>query len=110
MDMWSSYQSVMNRTRCTSGLSSQPERCPGRLHGLLDHRQQVGSQRVQVDLLAQPRAERVDGPCRVVAAAIEATVDQPLDASAGGLEEGGQRQGRRGDDQAVVPAEPLAQT
>lgn len=38
----------------TSHRRSQPQRRHGRLHGLIDHSQQPGRQRVQVDLLTEP--------------------------------------------------------
>jgi hypothetical protein len=62
---------------------SKPQRRLSRLHGLVDHGQQLGGQRVQVDLLAQPRAEPLDGAGGVVAAAVEAPVDLGLDAVSG---------------------------
>ena len=45
-------------------------------------RLEVGAQPVELDLLAQPRAERIERPLRVVAAAVEAPVDEPLDRDA----------------------------
>jgi hypothetical protein len=51
--------------------------------------EQLGRQRVQVELLAQARAEGLDGPGRVVAAPVEASVHGVLDAAAGRLEHGG---------------------
>jgi hypothetical protein len=65
------------------------------LHGLLDHRQQLASQGLEVDLLAQPGAERL-----VVAAPVEAAVHRLLDAAAGRLEHRSHGQGRPGYDQA----------
>ena len=41
----------------------------GWLHGLVDHGQDLGGQGVQVDLVAQAGAERLDHPAGVVAAA-----------------------------------------
>ena len=42
-----------------------------------DDAAQVAPQRVEVDLVAQPRAERLERLRRVVAAAVEAAVDDP---------------------------------
>jgi hypothetical protein len=50
---------------------SKPQRDPGRLHGLVDHHQQLGGQGVQIDLLAQMVAERRDPLGSVVAAPVE---------------------------------------
>src|SRR5512133_366183 len=58
---------------CAKGVvwgGSKPKRDPGRLHGLLDHRQQLAGQGLQVDLLAQPPAERLDHAGGVVAAPV----------------------------------------
>ena len=40
---------------------AQPQRRPGRLHGVVDHGQQLGGEGVGVDLLTQPGRERLDG-------------------------------------------------
>jgi hypothetical protein len=61
---------------------AEPERRLGRLHGLVDHPQQLALQGVQVDLVAQPGREGVQGAGGVVAAAVEAAVDQVLDSAA----------------------------
>jgi hypothetical protein len=61
-----------------SGGRSKPKRRRGWLHCLVDHRQQLGRQRVQVHLLAQPGAERLDGLGRVVAAPVEPAVDHAM--------------------------------
>ena len=45
---------------------------PGRLHGLLDHGQQLDLQGVQIDLLAEPGRERLGGAGGVVAAPVAA--------------------------------------
>jgi hypothetical protein len=74
---------------------SQPQGHRGRLDGLVDHRQQLGGQRLQVQLLARAGAERCDGGGGVIAPAVEAPVHRVLDAAAGGLERRGDRQ--RGD-------------
>jgi hypothetical protein len=50
---------------------SKPQRHLGRLHGLLDHAEQLGGEDVQVDLLAQPGTERLNRLGRIVAAPVE---------------------------------------
>jgi len=51
---------------------SKPERGSGRLHRLVDHGQQLGRERVRVDLIAQAGAERLDRASGVKAATVEA--------------------------------------
>ena len=63
---------------------AQPQRDVGGPHRLGDDGLEVGAQRAEVDLVAQPRAERLDGPRGVVAAAEEAAVHRLLDAAATG--------------------------
>ena len=72
---------------------SQPQRRCGRLHGLVDDCQQFGRQGAQLDLVPQAGAERRHRPGSVIAAPIEASVDQVLDAAPGGLEQGRHDQG-----------------
>ena len=74
---------------------------------MVDYRQQLGGQRVQVHLVAEPAAERGDRAGGVIAAAVEAAVDQGLDAAAGWLEHCRYRQGRGRHDQAGVAAQQL---
>src|SRR4029450_1867572 len=69
---------------------------PGRLHGLVDRGQQLVREAVQGDVVTQGGGEGLDGPGRVVAAAVEAAVDRGLDAAAGRLEQGGHGQGGPG--------------
>jgi len=95
--------------RASTAGSSKPQRHLGRLHRLLDHRQQLSRQRVQVDLVPEAGAERRDRAGGVVAAPVEAPVDRGLDAAAGRLEHPGDRQRRGGHDQAGLPAEELAE-
>jgi hypothetical protein len=71
------------RSSCRRRLS-KPQRRRGRLHGLVDHGQRLGPQHVQVHLIAQVSAERLDSPGRIVAAAVEAPVDRLLLAGAPG--------------------------
>ena len=59
------------------------KRGAGGLHRLSDHGQQLGVERVQVDLVAQPDREGVEGAGGVVAAPVEAAVDHLLDAPPG---------------------------
>jgi hypothetical protein len=82
----------------------------GSAHGLLDHRQQLGAEGIQVELVPQVGAERLDRLGGVLAASVEAAVNRLLDAAAGRLEHGRDRQGGPGHDQAGVPAEQLAQS
>jgi hypothetical protein len=75
----------------------QPQRRLGGLHGLVNRGQQLGRQRVQVDLVAEAGAERLDGPGGVVAAPVEATIYTVLDAAAGWLEQRGHGESGAGD-------------
>jgi hypothetical protein len=93
--------------RRTAG-RSKPQCHLGWLHGLVGHGQQLGSQGVQVDLLVQPIAEHRDRVGGVVAAAVEAAVDDRLDAAADWSEHRRHRQGGTGHDQAGVAAHELA--
>src|SRR5215204_602791 len=63
---------------------AQPQRCRGRLHGVVDHAQQLAGQGVQVDLVTQAGAEGGDRLGGVVAAAVEAAVHHRLDPAAQG--------------------------
>jgi len=74
------------------------------LHGLVDHGQQLAVEHVKVDLVAQAQGEAVHGAGGVVAAAVEAAVDQVLDPAAQGLEQGGGGQGGGGHGQAARAA------
>src|SRR5829696_864081 len=65
---------------------TQPQRRGSGLHGLVDHGAQLGRQGVQVDLVAQPGAERLDRSGSVVAAPVEAPVHGLLGATAGWLD------------------------
>ncbi len=61
---------------------AEPQRRLGRLHGLVDHGQQLAPEGVQVDLVAEAGREPLHGPGGVIAAAVEAPVDQVLDPPA----------------------------
>jgi hypothetical protein len=74
----------------------QPQRRLGGLHGLVNRGQQLGRQRVQVDLVAEAGAERLDGPGGVVAAPVEAPIHRLLDAASGRLEQRRHGQGGAG--------------
>ena len=65
-------------------------------------RAQLVAERVEVDLVAQARAEALERPCGVVLAAVEAPVDAGLDAAAGRLEERRDGERRDGDGQAAA--------
>jgi hypothetical protein len=62
-----------------------------RLHGLLDHAQQVLTQLSQVHILPQRRREVLQRARRVVLAAIEAPVNYPLDAPRRGVKSAAMR-------------------
>ena len=49
---------------------------------------QLGRERVEVDFVTQPLGEGVRGQLRIVAAAIEPSIDSPLDGPPDGLEQG----------------------
>ena len=92
------------------GRGLKPERDPGRLHGLVNDRQQLGGEGIEVDLVAQADAERFDRLGGVVLASVEAPVNRLLDAAAGRLEQGGHGQGGPGDRPArQLGADPARQ-
>ena len=64
---------------------------------------QLAAERVEVDLVPQPRAEALQRPRGVVLAPEEAAVDRCLDPGAGGAEQRRHRERRRGDGQARAP-------
>jgi hypothetical protein len=57
-----------------------------RLHRLVDYLSKLDGERLEVDLVAQPGAEGLERPLGVVLPAVEAAVDDPLDAAADRLE------------------------
>src|SRR5829696_9592444 len=57
---------------------SKPDRDPGWLHGLVDDRQQLAGEGVEVDLVAQAGGERLDGLGGVVPSAVEAPIHRGL--------------------------------
>ncbi len=58
-----------------------------RLHRVLHHREQVLTQLVQVDLIAQCGTKLLNDLCRIIFATVETTINDPLNAKAQGLEE-----------------------
>src|SRR4051812_19995270 len=62
---------------------AQPQRDMGRLHCFVHDVAELEPERVEVALLAHPRAEALERTGGVVAAPIEAPVDPVLDPSAG---------------------------
>ena len=62
------------------------------LHRLMDHCYQVFTQRIQVNLVAQSRAEVRDNFGSIVFATVEAPIDDPLNAMSQGMEEGSDSQ------------------
>jgi hypothetical protein len=53
------------------GRWAEPQGCPGGLHGLVDHGQQLTLEGVQVDLVAQAHGELLHGPGGVVRARLK---------------------------------------
>jgi len=74
----------------------------GGLHRLVDHGDQFLSQLLQVHLMAQGCIERFQRFGCIVLAAVEAAINDPLDAMAQGLEEGSDHQGRGDNDQGIL--------
>jgi hypothetical protein len=66
-----------------------PERHLRRLHRLVEHAQQLGRERVEVNLVAEPEAEGLDGSGCVIASPVEAPVDPALDTTPYRLEQRG---------------------
>src|SRR5919199_4347085 len=64
-----------------------PDRDVRWLHRLLDDREQVLGQAVEVNLIAQCRTESLERACRIVLAPVEAPVDERLDPPPPGVEE-----------------------
>ena len=75
----------------------EPKRGRGGLHGLVDHGQQLGRQRIEIDLVAELGTECLDRPDRVVLATVEAAIHDGLDALSDRLEQGGHGEGGAGD-------------
>ena len=73
------------------------QRDHGWFQGLIDHGHQLGGECVELDLVAEAGAERLNQLGSVVVASVEAAVDPLLDAMTSGLE-----QSRRGKGGASV--------
>lgn len=102
------------RTRATleggRPVVGKPQCCQRRLDRLVDHRKQLGGERVDVDRVAQPRAEHVDETTGVVTTA-EVPVHDQLDVATGRVERGGDGEGRhRHDKVGAVRQQPAHAT
>ena len=82
---------------------TQPQGDMGRLHGFLDNPGQVLAQALQVHLMAQRGVESIQGSGCVIFAAIEAAVNQCLEAPAQRLEESCDGEGRGHNHNGVLP-------
>src|SRR5215218_2107381 len=82
-------------------LGPEPQGGAGGLHGVVDHGPQLGVEGVQIQLVPQAGREPLHSPDRVVAAAVEAAVDQVLDPAAQRLEQRRHGQGGGGHGQAA---------
>ena len=80
----------------------QPERDRSWLHGLLHHRQQLLAHLLQIKRLSQRGAEGSQRLFRIILAAIEAPINDMLEALAERLEERGNRQRRDDEHQRIV--------
>lgn len=84
----------------------EPKRYASGLHGLLDNRNEVVGQQVEVHLISQALAKNLDGSSGVVLAAIEPTIYESLNPLTRGTKESGHSEGR-----AIPPmndAKPVA--
>src|SRR5258707_15010136 len=73
-----------------------------RLHCFLDDRYQMLAQLIEIDLIAQSRAESRESLGSVIFAPIEAAVDERLDAPSQRLEESCNHQCGGDDDQGLL--------
>src|SRR5215218_7711863 len=78
--------------RACASAAAEPHADAGRPEGAADGVDQLVLHRGQRDLVAEPLGELARRPLGVVARAIEPTVHHPLDALAGGLEQGEREQ------------------
>src|SRR2546421_161934 len=102
--------SPRNLLVCVMFRWAQPERDMCRLHRLLYDGQQVFAQLVQVHFVMQGGTESCHRLGGVILAAIEAPVNDPLDATAQGLEESSNDEGRDHHSDSVILVEyPLEQ-
>ena len=90
--------------RASAGIV-EPERGGGGLHRLADRAEEVGREGIELDLLAEAGAERLERALRVVAAAVEASVDERLHARA---QRAGTAPRRASVDAAIARFEPPA--
>ena len=84
MPDWANHALLPGRTQLPvitqpGGVWAAATARPGWLHGPVDHGQQLAVQGVQVHLVAEAGREPLDGAGGVVAATVEAPVDQGLD-------------------------------
>src|SRR5215469_7998900 len=77
---------------------TQPQRDMHWLHGFLDNRYELLAQLVEIDLIAQCRAESCQRLGSVILTTVEAAVDAGLETMAQGLEESSNYQCRDNDD------------
>ena len=82
-------------------MRSQSETCVGS-HRLVDDRAEIRAERVQVDLVPEPRREGLERGSRVVAAPVETPVHDPLDPATGRPEERSRDERRAGDGEVVA--------
>src|SRR5829696_3234230 len=75
-------------------IGAQPQRDLGGLHRLLHHAHHFVAESLQIRLVAEPRGERFEGLYGIVLVPVEAAVDEGLDASPQGVEQGRDRQRR----------------
>src|SRR5579863_4623947 len=88
----------------------KPERDVARLHRLLHHREQVLAQLRQINLIAKSGAKSSQRFGGIILAAVEAPVDDALDATAQGLEESGNDESRdHNGDRVILVEQPLKQ-
>jgi len=76
------------------------------VHGLLHHDEQFLPQLIQVHFLAQLGTEGCQRLGCIILATIEAQVNDRLNASTQGLEEGGNHQGRGDNEDGLIPCLP----
>src|SRR5215212_1010528 len=76
-----------------SGIRAQPQRDVGWLHGLPHDPDEIAAQGVEVRLVSELGREALQRLPRVVLAAVEASINERLDAAPQRVEQGGYRQG-----------------
>lgn len=83
------------RDRMLTAPPAQPQRRVRGLDRAVEDSSQIAVERVEVDLLAEPRAEGLEHAR--AAAAVEAPIDRALDPAAGEAEERGDSERRAGE-------------